>query len=189
VFDNPYDFYISDIDNDGGPTREVVYKFKDKDTNSYVAKFSSIYISREKKWFTDFDYKIERGGFVMSNLYDVRVLSTVSSIFKDFITKFQPNSVEYLGVKEEKTEKGDEDDPNFVSKRAKINQLIVNKFKSDFPDYKVSFSGSKGVITRKSPRVMPTSGNKSDLEYHNYFAPPADKFSQAAKSNLSDYDA
>jgi hypothetical protein len=187
VFDKPYDFRISKIDKDGY-RRAVIYSFKDKNNNSYVAEFSSLYRSDKKDWFTYFDYKIENQKFVMSNLYDVQVLSTIASIFMDFVNKFQPPNVEYLGVKEEK-ESGEEDDPDFVSKRAKINKLIIGKFKSDFPDYDVKFEGSNGFITRKTPRVEPKDSDSKEVkDYYSFFSPPSNRFLKDTKSYLSDYD-
>lgn len=187
VFDKPYDFNISKVDK-SGYMGTVVYSFKDKNNNSYVAEFSSLYRSDKKDWLTSFDYKIENQKFAMSNLYDVQVLSTIASIFMDFVNKFQPPNVEYLGVKEEK-ESGEEGDPAFVSKRASVYKLLVGKFKKDLPDYKFSFKGSNGYITRETPRVEPKDSDSKELkDYYSFFSPPSNRFLKDTKSYLSDYD-
>jgi hypothetical protein len=163
VFDNPYSFNITQM-NSGDMEGEVVYSFTDKDESLYNVYFDSTLLS--SGWKTNVSYETGES-LAMTNKYDIKVLSTVVAIVTDYLKKFQPESMEYEGVKE----KEEEESPEEVSKRGKVYKAMIEKLKGAFPEYSVSFDGSNGVFTRTKPRVPPAKGadyNKN-IKYFRHF--------------------
>lgn len=144
IFDNPYSFTGPADIIDDDTQKATKYKFVDNNREEYTVYFNSDI--ENKKWITDISYYM--GGDMdasMTNKYDVKVLSTVAAIVMDYIKKYQPEKLKYTGIKE------DEENLNQgeMSKRAKINKAMINKFASKFPDYKAAFDGSVGTISKK----------------------------------------
>lgn len=147
IFDNPYSF--------SGPSRKgmgiIEYKFKSKNNLDYIVYFDMQYSRNEKtdqyEWNTSVSYETKQKGLELTGEGDIQVLSTVIAIVKNFIEKYKPNKISYDGLKE----KEEIENPEELSKRAKVYKATINKLKSDVPEYEVSYDGDTGVLTRKEP--------------------------------------
>ena len=141
IFDNPYSF--SEPRKRGSGVIE--YKFKSKNNLDYMVYFDIQYNGSE--WETSVSYETKQKGLGLTNEGDFQVPSTVIAILKDFIERYKPNQITYDGLKE----KSELDNPEAVSKRAKLYKTAMEKIKKDIPEYEVSYDGDTGTLTRKVP--------------------------------------
>jgi len=165
IFDSPYNYKITSFKSGGaGGGSEVTYSFRDKSNVTYNVDFESTVVYGD--WETSVSF-VAKESLEMTNKYDIKVLSTVVAIITEYLKKFQPEFLEYEGVKE-KEEEGLPSEER--SKRAKIYEKMIDKLKEGFPEYDVSFDGSIGKFIRNTPRIPPSKGASSkDLKYFNHF--------------------
>jgi hypothetical protein len=166
--ENSYPYKITNLKS-GDLEGHVIYSFKDKSNTKYNVYFdSSFYGSDEAGWKTSVSYDSGES-LKMTDKYDIKVLSTIASITADYLTKFQPEYLEYEGVKES----SEKENPKEASKRGRVYKAMIEKLKGGFPEYEVTFEGSNGIFKRTKDRVAPgKSASSLEKKYFKHFDTP-----------------